>query len=86
VGRALVCGVSPISDRQREEMMEERGVKVDHSSLIRWVIRYVPLLDQAFRVRNGRNLCADKWPVDVCVPGRRQDRGHGRFLLTAKRR
>ena len=50
MGRALVCGVSdqlpPV-----EEMMEERGVEVDHSSLNRWVIKYVPLLDQAFRAR-----------------------------------
>ncbi len=26
----------PISDRQLEEMMEERGVEVDHSTLNRW--------------------------------------------------
>ena len=37
----------PIRYRQLEEMMEERGAKVDHSSLNRWVIKYVPLLDQA---------------------------------------
>ena len=35
----------PISYRQLEEMMEERGVEVDHSSLNRWVIKYLPLLD-----------------------------------------
>ena len=38
----------PISYRQLEEMMEERGVEVDHSSLNRWVLKYVPLLDRAF--------------------------------------
>jgi putative transposase len=41
----------PISYRQLEEMMEERGVKVDHSTLNRWVCKYVPLLDQEFRMR-----------------------------------
>jgi transposase-like protein len=30
-------------------MMEERGVRVDHSTLNRWVVKYVPLLDQQFR-------------------------------------
>ena len=44
----------PISYRQLEEMMEERGVEVDHSTLNRWVLKYVPLLDQAFRVRRRR--------------------------------
>jgi transposase-like protein len=44
----------PISYRQLEEMMEERGVEVDHSSLNRWVIKYVPLLDEAFRARKRR--------------------------------
>jgi transposase-like protein len=39
----------PISHRKLEEMMEERGVEVDHSSLNRWMLKYTPLLDQAFR-------------------------------------
>jgi hypothetical protein len=33
----------PMSYRQLEEMMEERGVEVDHSPLNRWVISDVPL-------------------------------------------
>jgi putative transposase len=36
----------PMSYRQLEEMMEERGVEVDHSALNRWVIKYAPLLEQ----------------------------------------
>jgi len=39
----------PISYRQLEEMMRERGVEVDHSTLNRWVLKYVPLLDKRFR-------------------------------------
>ena len=39
----------PISYRQLEEMMEELGVEVDHSGLNRWMLKYAPLLDQAFR-------------------------------------
>jgi putative transposase len=41
----------PIGYRQLEEMMGERGVEVDHSTLNRWVVKYVPLLDRQFRVR-----------------------------------
>ena len=39
----------PISNRQLEEMMRGRGVEVDHSTLNRWVLKYVPLLDKRFR-------------------------------------
>ena len=41
----------PISYRQLEEMMQERGVEVDHSSLNRWVLKYTPALDKTFRQR-----------------------------------
>jgi putative transposase len=30
----------PISYRQLEEMMEDRGVEVDHSTLNRWILKY----------------------------------------------
>jgi putative transposase len=39
----------PISYRQLEEMMGERGVAVDHSTLNRWVIKYGPEFDKQFR-------------------------------------
>lgn len=38
-----------------EEMMAERGVIVDHSTLHRWVIRLVPRLDKVFR-RHKRSV------------------------------
>src|SRR6195952_4473270 len=41
----------PISYRQLEEMMEEHGVEVDHATLNRWVLKYVLLLERAFRAR-----------------------------------
>ena len=37
----------PISYRQLEEMMGERGVAVDHSTLNRWVIKYAPEFEKA---------------------------------------
>jgi len=33
----------PLSYRHREEMMQERGVTVDHSSVNCWAIRFLPL-------------------------------------------
>jgi transposase-like protein len=38
-----------LSLRNLEEMMAERGVAVDHSTVHRWVIKMVPLLEKAFR-------------------------------------
>jgi putative transposase len=41
----------PLSYRQLEEMMEERGVAVDHSTINRWVLKYSPQLEEAFHRR-----------------------------------
>src|ERR1700744_761956 len=57
-----------ISYRQVEEMMEERGVEVDHSTLNRWVLKYAPLLEQEFRARKcpvGRSWRMDETYVRV---------------------
>ena len=35
----------PLSTRHVEELMEERGVEVDHSTLNWWVIKYSPQLE-----------------------------------------
>ena len=84
----------PISYRQLEEMMEERGVEVDHSTLNRRVIKYVPLLEQEFRTR--KRPVGGSWRMDetyVRVKGvwkylyRAVDKTGATvdFLLTAKR-
>jgi putative transposase len=52
----------PISYRQLEEMMEERGVEVDHSTVNRWVLKYVPLLEQAFHRR--KRSVGVSWRLD----------------------
>lgn len=39
----------PLGYRHLEEMMQERGVVVDHSSINRWAIRFLPLLEKSFR-------------------------------------
>src|ERR671922_621351 len=43
--------VHPLSTRHVEELMEERGVEVDHSTINRWVIKYSPQLEEAFHRR-----------------------------------
>jgi putative transposase len=58
----------PISYRQLEEMMGERGVAVDHSTLNRWVIKYAPEFEKAFRRRQcpvGRSWRLDETYVKI---------------------
>ncbi|WP_049596219.1 IS6 family transposase [Yersinia aldovae] len=55
-----------LSLRNLEEIMAERGIVVDHSTLHRWVIRLVPLLDKAFR-RHKRTV-GRRWRMDeTCI-------------------
>ena len=83
-----------LSLRNLEEMMAERGIAVDHSTLHRWVIRLVPLLDKAFRRR--KRTVGRRWRMDetyIKVKGQwkylyRAVDSYGQtidFLLTAKR-
>ena len=83
-----------ISLRNLEEMMAERGIIIDHSTLHRWIIRLVPLLDKAFRLH--KRTVGRRWRMDetyikikgqwkylyraVDTAGQTID-----FLLTAKR-
>jgi transposase-like protein len=41
----------PLSTRHVEELMEERGVELDHATINRWVTKYSPLLEEAFHRR-----------------------------------
>ena len=40
-----------MSYRHVEELMQERGVSVDHSTVNRWVLKYSPQLEEAFHRR-----------------------------------
>ena len=42
--------------------MEERGVFVDHSSINRWAIRFLPLLEKAFR--KHKHPVGGSWRMD----------------------
>jgi putative transposase len=94
----LICirwyAAYPLSYRHLEEMMQERGVAVDHSSINRWTVRFLPLLGNSFR-QYKRQVCGS-WRMDetyikvkgawkylyrvVDKQGKTVD-----FLLTAKR-
>jgi putative transposase len=52
----------PISYRQLEEMMQERGVSVDHSTLNRWVVKYGPEFEKQFRHR--QRPVGTSWRMD----------------------
>jgi transposase-like protein len=84
----------PLSYRHLEEMMEERGVSVDHSSINRWAIRFLPLVEKM--ARKHKRPVGGSWRMDetyIKVKGvwkylyRAVDK-QGKtidFLLTAKR-
>jgi transposase-like protein len=45
-----------LSVRNLEEMMAERGIRVDHSTVHRWAIKLLPVLEKAFRRHNWQDL------------------------------
>ncbi len=53
----------PLSYRVIEKLALERGLKVDHSSINRWVVKYAPLLEKAFRKRHKRSVGVS-WRID----------------------
>lgn len=52
----------PLSDRDLEEMMRERGLSVAHTTIYRWVVAYSPELNQ--RCRPHLKQTNDSWRVD----------------------
>jgi transposase-like protein len=52
-----------ISYRDLEQMMAERGVSVDHSTIYRWVQRYAPEIEKRLRW-HWRRPRAGSWRVD----------------------
>ncbi|WP_262300351.1 IS6 family transposase [Microvirga sesbaniae] len=77
-----------ISYRDLSEMMQERGVKVDPSTLFRWVQRYAPEIKKRMRPYKGHR--SGSWRVDetyVRVGGRwrylfRAVDKHGRLIAS----
>jgi len=85
----------PLSDRNLEEMRAERGVDVDHSSVYRWVQKFTPQLEAAFRKGKKRPVGTsgrmDETYINIKGPWKSLYRAVDRdgqtidFLLTAPR-
>jgi putative transposase len=52
----------PLSYRHVEELMQERGVSVDHTTVNRWVVKYSPPLEAAFH--RGKRAVWRSWRLD----------------------
>ena len=50
-----------LSYRDVEELLAERGIEVDHTSVYRWVARFTPLFTEA--ARPLRHTPGDRWFV-----------------------
>ena len=52
----------PISYRELKQMLADRGVEVDHTTLSRWVQRFAPELET--HMRRHLRPCRGPWHVD----------------------
>jgi transposase-like protein len=52
----------PISYRDLERMLADRGVQVDHTTLFRWIQAYAPELEK--RIRPHLRMTNGSWRVD----------------------
>jgi transposase-like protein len=52
----------PLSYRNLKEMMAERGIKVDHTTIMRWVHQYSPEIEK--KIRRHLRPTNDSWRVD----------------------
>ncbi len=57
----------PLSSRDLEAMLADRGVAVDHVSLFRWVQRFAPELEK--RTRRHLRPCRGPWHGDATYIG-----------------
>jgi transposase-like protein len=94
----LVCArwyaAYPLSFRHLEEMMQERGVFVDHSTVHRWALKILPVMALIFRRRKrptGNSWRMDETYIKVAGQWKYLYRAVDKcgdtvdFLLTAKR-
>ncbi len=84
----------PLSYRHIEEMMEERGIGVDHSTINRWVLKFTPSIEKEFRKKKrpiGQSWRMDETYVSVKGEWKYLYRAVDKqgltidFILTAKR-
>ena len=53
-----------VSYRDLEEMLEERGVSVDHTTIYRWVQAYAPGIERRLRWHCRPGALSPSWRVD----------------------
>ena len=75
----------PLSLRHLEDMMAERGVSVDHSTVHRWAIKLFAGIGESVsppqtagwqELADGRDVHPHQGRMAVSLPGRRQGRQH----------
>ncbi len=57
-----------LSYRDIEELIQERGVDVDHATLQRWVVKYTPMVEANFRKKKrtvGRSWRMDETDIKI---------------------
>lgn len=60
-----------VSYRDLEKIMAERGVRVDHATLNRWVVKFSPIV--AVRAQSKKRPTLSSWRMDetyICVRGK----------------
>jgi putative transposase len=68
----------PLSLRHLEEMMAEGGIAVDHSTVHRWAIKLLPVLEKAFR--RCKRAVGKSWRMDETYV---KIRGEWKYLYRA---
>ncbi|MCF6777995.1 IS6 family transposase [Thiotrichales bacterium 19X7-9] len=53
-----------LSYRDVEELLSERGFKVDHTTVYRWVVNYADQLEASFRQKHTKSKAYRSWRID----------------------
>jgi len=70
----------PLSYRNLQEMMAERGVQVDHTNIYRWVQKFAPQLEAELRRSGNKRPVGTSWRMDETYI---KVNGHWKYLYPA---
>jgi transposase-like protein len=77
------CVAYSLRYRHLEEMMRERGVAVGHSSINRWVIRFLPLIEKM--ASKHKRPVGGSWRMDETYLSRSKGSGNISTVLSTSR-